>query len=186
MTTTTAAAIFLSRRVPVIACREDAGECFAEVRKAIDDIEHLINRPRPGRALGPCPTWVGSSHDKECQQTHPHQCATALTAKAGVTEVICPHCQITHDVDKLLERQLRDTDDKSFTMAELWKLILPVMRLYVPLRTLQEWSARGRLIPTGYNPQGKPKFLLRDVRELWAARPQRGVTGANAHKKRSA
>jgi hypothetical protein len=186
MTTPIAAASFLARRVPLIACREDAGLCFMDVKRAVDDIERMINRPPPERALGPCPTWVTPAHDKDCQKTHPHQCTRALTAKMGVTEVICPHCHITHNVDRLLEQQLSDTDDKSFTMSELWKLMLPLLRLYVPLRTLQDWAARGRLMPTGYDQCGKPKFLLRDVRELWEARPQRGNTGAAAHKKRSA
>lgn len=179
---TTAAAVFLSRRVPVIACREDAGRCFVEVRNAIDDIERLINRPRQPRPLGPCPTWVSSGHDKDCQKSHPHQCTIALAAQRGADEVECPHCHTTHNVERLMEQQLRDTDDKSFTMSELWKMILPVMELYVPLRTLQEWAAKGKLMPTGYDKENKPKFLLRDVRELWEARPQRGVTGAAAHK----
>src|SRR5689334_20422392 len=117
MTTTTAAAVYLSRHVGLIACREDAGQLFMDVKRAVDDIERMINRPIPPRALGPCPTWVGASHDKECQQTHPHQCTTALTAKAGVSEVVCPHCHITHDVEQLLERQVAETDGKSFTMS---------------------------------------------------------------------
>jgi hypothetical protein len=186
MTSPTAAARYLSKHVPLIACREDAGMFFRDVQKAIMEIDKIINRPPPARALGPCPTWVGGTHDKDCQNSHPHQCTTALTAKMGVTSVICPHCQITYDVDELLEKQLHETDAKSFPLKELWKLILPVMRMYVPLRTLQEWIARGKLVPTGYGTDGKPKYLLRDVRELWDARPQRGNTGAAAHKKRSA
>lgn len=180
------AAQFLSGKVGVIAGREDAGTCFQDVKRAVDDITRAINRPMPARALGPCPTWVGGTHDKDCDKTHPHQCTTALTAKPGMEEVVCPHCHITHNVEDLLEKQLKATDDKSFTMSELWKLILPVMRLYVPLRTLQDWAARGKIIPTGYDPAGKPKFQLRDVRELWEARPQHGSTGATAHKTRDA
>jgi hypothetical protein len=180
--TTTAAAIWLANNIPTIACNEAAGEIFAQVRKAIDDIERMINRPIPPRFLGPCPIWVSASHDKKCQKIHPHACTTALIAKVGLTEVTCPQCHTVHDVERLLEQQLRDTDDKSFTMSELWKLILPVMRLYVPLRTLQHWAARGQMIPTGYDIQGEPKFLLHDVRELWIARPQQGATGAAAHK----
>jgi hypothetical protein len=186
MTSTIAAAVWLSKHIPAIACHEAAGLLFMDVKRAVDDIERMINRPPPERALGPCPTWVSRDHDKECQKTHPHQCTTALTAKMGVTEVICPHCHITHNVDRLLEQQLSDTDDKSFTISELWKLMLPLLRLYVPLRTLQEWVSRGKLMPTGYDKDGKPKFLLRDVRELWEARPQRGKTGAAAHKTRAA
>lgn len=93
MTSPTAAALYLSRRVPVIACREDAGECFAEVRKAIDDIERLVNRPVPPRRLGPCPTLVA----------HHQACATQLTAPRKATEVTCPECKTTHRVEKLIE-----------------------------------------------------------------------------------
>jgi hypothetical protein len=92
MTTPTAAARLLSRRVPVIACREDAGQCFMEVKRAVEDIERAINRPIPPRRLGPCPTLVA----------HHQACATQLTAPRKATEVVCPECKMGYTVEYLV------------------------------------------------------------------------------------
>jgi hypothetical protein len=89
----TAAAVFLSMRVSLIACREDAGVCFVEVKRAVEEIERAINRPVPPRRLGPCPTLVG----------HHKACATHLTAPRKATEVTCPECKTTHQVEYLME-----------------------------------------------------------------------------------
>jgi hypothetical protein len=93
MTTPTAAAVFLSRRVSLIACREDAGVCFVDVKRAVEEIERAINRPRPPRDLGPCPTEVG----------HHKKCATRLSASRKATEVECPECNTTHTVEYLVD-----------------------------------------------------------------------------------
>src|ERR1700743_2563411 len=101
------AALFLSGRVGVIAAREDAGQCFNEVKKAVDDIERMINRPIPPMFLGPCPVVITDARARRA-------CGTALTAARKDVEVRCPACDTTHNVERLIIQQIDDTDDLSF------------------------------------------------------------------------
>lgn len=172
MATTTDLAVFLARQIPAIACDEAAGELYADVARAVADIERMINRPIPDQFCGTCTTMV----DRQ-------PCDLALYAPRDAIEVHCPKCKITHNIDALFEQTLSNSGDKSFTISELHRTILPAVREYVAPRTLQHWAARGRLVPTGYTAEGEPRFLLDDVRRLRDAKPQDAVTGAAAHRR---
>jgi hypothetical protein len=176
-------AVLLSRNTDRLAQLESVGVCFAEIENLADEIERVINRAVPPRVLGPCTNQVGSMHDKHCQKHHPHRCDIALTAKPEDTTVVCPHCGAQHDVERLIDAQMREADDMSFTISELYKTYLPAVRIYIPLRTLQHWAASSRLVPTGYTAEGDPRFMLAHIRLLHAARPQNSATGAAAHRK---
>ncbi|BBZ09880.1 hypothetical protein [Mycobacterium branderi] len=58
MTTAVQMARTLADNVTAIAAHQDAGRCYREIQKLIDDIEYRINRPKPPRFLGPCPHLV--------------------------------------------------------------------------------------------------------------------------------
>lgn len=176
-------ALALAASVGIVAKHESAGACYHDIHHVVDQIERLINRPPPARFLGPCRTPTDQSHDKHCTQQHPHPCGIALQAKIGDTETTCPTCHTHYNIDRLLQQQLDDTDDMSFTLSQLYKTILPVNREYVPLSTLRHWIARGRLVPTGHDTTGEPRYLLADVRELRDTKPQHTPTGASAHKR---
>ena len=45
--------------------------------------------------------------------------------------------------------------------------------------------ARSKLVPTGYEADGQPRFMLADVRALRDAKPQKVATGAAAPKRRA-
>lgn len=182
--TPAALASWLAQNAHAIAADKAADVCYSEIKEVITDIEKVINRPAPPRVLGPCPTQVDSSHDKDCDKQHPHTCALALTAKNDATQITCPRCRTTHDVEELLARQIRDTDDYNFSLTELHQTALPALREYVPLRTLQHWAASGRLQPRDHGPDGEPKYLLADVRRLREQKPQKAPTGAAARKKK--
>lgn len=169
-----AMARFLAKHVSAIASSEDAGMCFAEVQNAVDAIERMINRPIPPRFLGPCPTILEAG-----------ECNTALMAGRDDREVVCPSCKSTHNVEDLLQRQVDRTSDMSFTISELYGTIMPAVCEYVPMSTLRHWIVKDRLIPTGYDAYGEPRFLLDDVRKLREAKPQKVVTGATAHKRKA-
>ncbi|MBO0882012.1 MAG: hypothetical protein J2P17_17060 [Mycobacterium sp.] len=166
----------LATNTAAIAAHPDAGQCYNDIQKLCDDIEHRINRPKPPRYLGPCNARLTDNYGQRV-------CRTELTAQPDDIEIQCPECKTTHNVDKLLQQQIDDTDEMSFTITELQRTILPALRLNIPLRTLQHWSASSRLVPTGYDSAGDPKFLLGDVRRLHAAKPQKAPTGAAAHRK---
>ena len=169
-------ALWLARNVSAIASDEGAAVCLREIKQIVEDIERVINRPVPPRFIGPCPTETG----------HRQRCGFALEARRDAESIICPDCKTAYNVADL-SAQLRDElDDYSFTLAELDRQILPAVCEYVPSRTLRHWAATGKLQPTGWTDDGEPKYLLADVRELKAARPQKLPTGATAHRGRTA
>lgn len=184
MTPPAVLALHLAANVHTIARHESAGQCFNDIRNAVDAIDRMINRPKPPRMLGPCRAPQNHTHDKHCPQPHhPHPCGIALTAKLEDTETTCPTCGNTYNIERLLRQQIDDTNQMSFTLSELFKTILPIRCEYIPLRTLQHWAASGKLVPTGYNNENEPRYLLADVRDLRDAKPQNRATGATAHKK---
>ena len=168
------AAAWLAHNTTAIARREDAADCYRDITNAIHDIEHLINRPIPDQFCGVCTIrYEGKS------------CQLALYAPRDATQVTCPRCKTTHNIAKLFEDALKDSDDMSFTLKELHEAILPAIREYIPLRTLQHWAATARIIPTGYDAAGDPRYLLADVRRLADTKPHTHTTGAAAHKRAS-
>ena len=157
---------YLSKHTQKIAKLETAAECYNDITQAITTIERLINRPIPDRQLcGKCP-----------------QCDLALYAPRAATEIQCPQCKTTHNIEKLFDQALNISDNMSFTISQLHRTILPAVREYVEPRTLRRWFVRGRLVPTGYDAEGEPRFLLADVRRLRDAKPQTKPTGAAAKK----
>jgi hypothetical protein len=150
-----------------------------EARMAAKAGERCINRPLPDRFLGPCPALLSDNYGERV-------CNVELTAARADDHVQCPSCKTAHRVGELHEQQMRITDAMSFTLSQLYRMILPISREYVPLRTLQQWVSRGKLVPTGYDADGEPRFLLADVRELRDRKPQGKPTGAAAHKSRRA
>jgi hypothetical protein len=173
---TKSAAVWLASHTSAIACDEAAGQCFDDIRNAIVLIESVINRPLPSRFLGPCPALLNDNYGERI-------CNVELTACRDDSYVQCGACKTTHRVDDLHDQQMKTTGAMSFTLSELYRMILPVNQEYVPLRTLQHWVSRGRLVPTGYDAEGEPRFLLDDVRELRRRTPQAAATGAAAHKR---
>jgi hypothetical protein len=186
---------WLANHVDAIACDPAAAELFTEVKEAVEAIDLSVNRPKPKRFCGQCPTII---HQENCRikepHNHPHICGTALMADHKFingqyvedVEVMCPICKTAHNVQRLFDQAIDDSDDMSFTISELFKTILPAVCEYVPLRTLQHWVTRGRLVPTGFDADGEPRFLLADVRELRDRKPQKVATGSAAHKNKRA
>ena len=153
--------------------------CFSEIAEIRRDIERVIDIPRPPHLFGPCPEMVDEGHDDECELTHPHMCDTTLRGHQRATEVKCEECGVTQQVEGLFERQAEHVGGYSYTLKQLSGTILPALREYVPLRTMQHWAATGKLNPTGYI-DDEPKYLLDDVRELWAqAMDETGAKAAN-------
>jgi hypothetical protein len=68
--TTAENALFIAAHVHVLANREDAGRCRSDILRMVDRIEAAINRPRPKRYAGNCPSLT------EDEQ----RCATPLYA----------------------------------------------------------------------------------------------------------
>lgn len=175
---------WLANNTHLIAKDEDAADFYHTIQTQIRRIENTINRPPPPRILGPCPTPLETSHDKQCQQRHPHPCGIRLSAPQGAKDVTCTRCKTTHNIEQLAQQQKADLDERSFTIDELIDTVFPQTAEHIPYRTLQHWISTGRLISTCPDTDGQPRYLLADIRQLAAAKPQKTVTGAAAHKKR--
>ena len=180
MTSMSDLARWLHRNVTAIAADEGFNLCFTELAEIRRDIEHVIDTPKPPHHFGPCPEMVEAGHDETCKEPkHPHPCDRELRGNARATEVKCEACGATVAIEGLFERQAEHVGGYSYTLKQLSGTILPALREYVPLRTMQHWAATGKLNPTGYI-DDEPKYLLDDVRELWAqAMDETGAKAAN-------
>lgn len=168
---------WLARHVDAIAADESAGVVFAEIKRCVEEIERVINRPIPDRFLGPCPALLNDNYGERI-------CNAELTSPHRDEDLVqCAACKTTHCVAQLHDQLMRTTDAMSFTLHELYRMILPINRESVPLRTLQHWVARNKLVPTGYGADGEPRFLLAHVRELREKKPQKVLTGGSVHLK---
>lgn len=172
-----AMASWLAANVSAIACDEAGAELYNDIHAAMASIERVVDRPQPKRPCGPCPSMV----DDAGRERH---CAESLFADRESPTVICPACKSTHVVDDLMAALLRDVDDWHFTRHELLHVLLPVLDERIPESTFRKWEASGKLISSGHQRMdGRPTYQLRRVRELRAAKPQCGKTGAGAHRR---
>lgn len=161
--TTTGFAHFLSQNVPKIARDADAGHFHHRVRAFVRRAERIINPPDEPRECGPCPTELTAEQARarltEEQRRNNvdvkgrRRCATPLTADRAATEVTCPDCDTTHNIDKLIDDLWDDVDEWHLTRPELVEL-LKVLGTPLSSDTLKTWCNRGKKI-------GKPPVLQR-------------------------
>lgn len=147
-------AMWLVGQVPAIANTEQAGQVYLQVRQLVREIMKMVDRPLSQRFAGPCPTIVG----------HHQLCGVALMAHIEATEVVCPSCSVTHNIDELRARLLRQLDGWTFTKRELF-LVMRTLNENVPSRTFYDWLAKGKLKPLAQR-DGEPAYRLADVRQL--------------------
>ncbi|KLO25888.1 hypothetical protein ABW16_21485 [Mycolicibacter heraklionensis] len=151
---------WLSRHTDAIANHPAADEFCDELNQRVGQTLRIINRPQTHMYCGLCPAELTDNYGTRI-------CNRELMAPRGASEVQCPACKTTHSVDELCERKIETVNDEPFTIEELVDTVLPmIVREYIPSRTLQHWAATGKLVPTGYDNKGNPRFLLSDVRKL--------------------
>ena len=150
---TTALALWLANNVNAIAADESAGAIFNDIQNAVDSIERMINRPIPPRYAGPCPTMTDNG-----------PCDTALLADRKATEVTCPSCAITHDIETIESELWERVDEWLLSSSEL-HLVMEYFGEPVPASTIRRWRMEKRLNPRGFR-DGKPRYWVKDVRTL--------------------
>ncbi len=149
-TDTAKLSFWLGQHTESVAGGEDAGQCFNEIRDHMTRILATINRPTPPRFCGPCP----ASHPDDDRR----QCTTALMAKRDATEVKCPQCKTTHNIDELLRRLMADVEHWRFTRKEVL-LIMATLGDKLSDRTFRHWRKLGIVKPCGYRrPDGRDAF----------------------------
>ena len=155
---TRSAAIWLAKHVSAIACDESAGMCYAEIKRVIDDIERMINRPEYTVECGPCPT-IGE--DRQL-------CAVGLRAKPGDIEVTCWKCKQTHNVQKLIAQALEDCKRLLYSERELLDIMAQIGER-IPRGTWWNWRSRG-VIKSRNEWDAEPKYWLEDARIAYRER----------------
>ena len=159
---TSSLALFLSVRVDRIAQIESAGRCFSDVRRAVELIDLAINRARPLRCCGLCPTVVD---DAASYNGHGRVCSTELRAKPDDIDIQCPTCKTTYNVDELIQAALERIDGLMYTSKEI-KFLMAELGQAIPERTWRRWRAEGRIKPRGEFADGTPGYWISDVRDL--------------------
>lgn len=179
MTTTAQLARWLHANVTTIAADEGFKMCFDEIAEMRRDIERVIDNPVPLRFLGSCPTAMDAGHDSECTLAHPHPCDTALRARQRATEVECPSCGMTHDVEELVSGHLDNQGDYPLNQTDLL-FVMAARGTPIPPRTFREWRRTKRIPETFIH--GEPRYRIADAVALLDAKPQAEDTGARAKK----
>lgn len=145
-------AMFLAANVARLAKDPDVGELCASLRGFVKRAHTIMDHPVPSQFCGPCPTWVTDHRlcGPKCG-LRSHQCAKTLLAPHGASEVYCGACQVTHSVEKLVNRLLSQAGNYRGTLQEIYQ-VLRMLGTPVKLRTLEYWASPKirRLRPAGY------------------------------------
>lgn len=169
-------AALLARNVSTIARHPDAGRFLQDLKNIIDRIEHRINRPKPERFLGPCPTLIDRRQI----------CATELRSTQEATQTTCPTCKQTHTIEHLeqeLRKALREHPMSAVEILGSRTSDLPGALEELKLGTVRrttfyKWCAKGKLQPRSYrtasgatmpyreDPDDKPLYWISDVEKL--------------------
>ena len=170
---------WLERNASAIAGQEDADRCCDDIADAIRNAERLVNRPIPPRFIGPCVTNPAPDSVLEARLAKGDtetRCNFALTANQKATEVTCPTCKQTHNVDELVGQLLSESGDTLVTVRDLVDWILPRMEKPVPERTLYRWMKTGVLETRGHNERGDAMVRLEDVLDIRDSKPRHAAS----------
>lgn len=173
--TASAMAVWLRKNVSALASAESALESFVDIKKATEQMERAVNRPPSPKTCGPCPTPGEHTEKGFVPSDVRTKCGTRLEARESASEVRCPTCKQTHDIEALTSRLLNDMHYMSFTIRQLLDVVLPRADEHVPRSTLYKWVKTEKLKPTGYDETGTAKFMLADVRSCIAKEQSRKV-----------
>lgn len=154
---------WLAGQMSAIPLIDTAGMVYAKIDTITRRIERAIDRPEEPRTCGPCPTIIG--HNRQ-------ECATALEARHGQTEVTCPACQQTYNTEQLITRTFNALHYQTFTIKELVDTVLPKVQEPIPQKTLERWVRAGWVQVAGFDAEGRQMVRLSDVRRVRAQRPR--------------
>jgi hypothetical protein len=152
-------ALLVAANVHVIANREDAGKCLADARWMVEAIEKSINRPRPKKYCGNCPSLT---EDED-------RCATPLYANShDDNQVTCWRCKCTYVIEDLIKGSLDNAKGLLYSERETLDIMAQIGR-HIPRGTWWTWKQRGIIV--NRNEWGaEPRFLLEDVQSAYEER----------------
>lgn len=146
-------ALWLAEYVGAVASSEYALDMVTDVEGFLEDIEKRVNRPPEQRLCGPCPTVKEDGL----------RCDMQLRAPRDASEIRCPACKATHNVEHLEIQLFNEISEQLFTIPELAKVVLPKLGEPVPRSTLHYWLQKGHLKPAGYR-EDQAMVRLSEVR----------------------
>ena len=140
--------------------RQDwAADLLQELRDALNACAHATDRAGAKVFAGMCPTV-----------TMEGSCDTPLYTQPGRPHSHCPKCKAAWDVSDWRERALAAAEFHSGTAAQISRMLSdPVTREALPQATIRSWANRRKLTSTEQDENGRPLYLVSDVRDLWAA-----------------
>jgi hypothetical protein len=176
------AAGWLATQIEWLRKRPEAGEAFADLHDACEQLARLVDRPPDKRLVGVC------------------DCGRVLYAPVGRTAIRCPKpCGAEWNVDDGQDILMRHLDDKLLTAGEAARLAayLDADRTQEQIRKLiAAFARRSLLIAHGYvmrdptdaelrddpeaGPVTVPTYRFGDIREQLARTPRRNREGAAA------
>lgn len=167
-------AAWLARHTHTIASHPDAGRWRTDIAAIWNTTHKLVDRPDPMRFIGLCPTWIENER---------RACAVTLRAREDQIEVHCRRCRTTHKSDRIRLLTNSDLRRSKVVWAQILKANTAMPDGYrVAERTLRDWRATGLLKIHAHTPDGEPLYRWSDVERLRAAKPQKTLTGAAAHR----
>jgi hypothetical protein len=180
--TTQNLARWLKINTPAIAQLQCAGQLYHDIHKLVGTPDHAgqlqtaIDIPQPTtRFIGPCIHYIENNR----------HCATLLYAKPEATQVTCPSCRTTHNIQKMTQYLENRADVMRFTATEILT-IMAQRGTPIPPRSWSRWRKNGRIKIRGYkrpdNPDGtrgsiglnrrtdddEPVYRLSEVRKTYA------------------
>lgn len=128
-----------------------------ELRGALTDCRRAMDRTAPKIFAGVCPTVENGE-----------ECGTPVYTPEGKTDARCQTCGSTWDLTEWRARAVEAAGYSSGTAAEISRILSdPVRNLILPQCNIRKWVQREKLIAIGVNHDGRPVYLISEVRVLW-------------------
>ena len=163
-----AVAGWLVSQLDLIRRQAWAGDLLVELRDALNACARATDRAGQRVFAGMCPTV--NEDGVECGQP--------LYALTGRPYARCRTCGEEWDVSDWRDRALAAAELQHGTAAEISRMLSdPVTREALPQATIRQWARRGKLVAADTR-DGKPVYLIGDVRALWAATKAAGYKRA--------
>ena len=163
-----AVAGWLVSQLNLIRRQSWAGDLLTELRDALNACARATDRSGERVFAGMCPTLDEAGLE----------CGQPLYALTGRPYARCRTCDQEWDVSDWRERALAAAELQHGTAAEISRMLSdPVTREALPQATIRQWARRGKLVAIDAR-DGRPVYLIADVRDLWAATKAAGYKRA--------
>ena len=132
-----------------------AGECADEIGNAIDLAVRAVDRPPTHVYVGPC----GATNPE-------FECDAELYALSGADTVICPMCDVEHDMPARRVFLLGKARDRLAPIPTISRALSTWMERQVTQAALRGYVHRGRLVRKGVDRRGQDLYRVGDAADV--------------------